>query len=152
MNGKPLPPESPDMKAMVAYFDWMKRETKPDGKVPGRGVGKIDRKKLPTADFTRVTDFVAPRTQLESVIADVFAQTLGLERVSVHDGFFELGGNSLLSIQCIAQLEERGLRLRPKWPRSCCRRREPRAAPAAAALPPPEARHTAAAAGVHDGC
>ena len=38
-------------------------------------VGKIDRKKLPTADFTRVTDFVAPRTQLESVIADVFAQT-----------------------------------------------------------------------------
>ncbi len=67
-------------------------------------VGKIDRKKLPTADFTRVTDFVAPRTQLESVIADVFAQTLGLERVSVHDGFFELGGNSLSATKLAAAL------------------------------------------------
>ncbi len=43
MNGKPLPSDSPDMKAMAAYFDWMKRETKPQDKVPGRGVGKIDR-------------------------------------------------------------------------------------------------------------
>lgn len=42
MNGKPLPVDSADMKAMVAYFDWMKRETKPADKVPGRGVGKID--------------------------------------------------------------------------------------------------------------
>lgn len=44
MNGKPLPVDSADMKAMVAYFDWMKGATKPEDKVPGRGVGKIDRK------------------------------------------------------------------------------------------------------------
>jgi thiosulfate dehydrogenase len=42
MNGKPLPVDSPDMKAMVAYFDWMKGQTKPGDKVAGRGVGKID--------------------------------------------------------------------------------------------------------------
>lgn len=42
MNGKPIPVDSADMKAMVAYFDWMKRETKPGDKVAGRGVGKID--------------------------------------------------------------------------------------------------------------
>lgn len=42
MHGKPLPLDSADMKAMVAYFDWMKRETKPGDKVAGRGVGKID--------------------------------------------------------------------------------------------------------------
>ncbi len=42
MNGKPLPPDGDDMKAMVAYFDWMKRETRPNDKVEGRGVGKID--------------------------------------------------------------------------------------------------------------
>ncbi len=42
MHGKPLPNDSADMKAMVAYFDWMKAETKPDGKIPGRGVGKVD--------------------------------------------------------------------------------------------------------------
>lgn len=41
MNGKPLPLESDDMKAMVAYFDWMKGATKPEDKVPGRGVGKV---------------------------------------------------------------------------------------------------------------
>ncbi len=42
MNGKALPVDSPDMKAMVAYFDWMKGATKPEDKVAGRGVGKID--------------------------------------------------------------------------------------------------------------
>ncbi|MBS1160076.1 MAG: cytochrome c [Proteobacteria bacterium] len=47
MNGKPLAVESPDMKAMVAYFDWMKRATKPEDKVPGRGIGKIDRAIVP---------------------------------------------------------------------------------------------------------
>lgn len=42
MNGKPLAVDSADMKAMVAYFDWMKKETKPQDKVAGRGVGKVD--------------------------------------------------------------------------------------------------------------
>lgn len=44
MNGKPLPVDSAEMKAMLAYFDWMKRETRPEDKVEGRGVGKIDAK------------------------------------------------------------------------------------------------------------
>ncbi len=47
MNGKPLAPEGADMKAMVAYFDWMKGATKPEDKVPGRGIGKIDPKLVP---------------------------------------------------------------------------------------------------------
>ena len=42
MSGTPLPPQSADMQAMVAYFDWMKNNTRPDDKVPGRGVGKVD--------------------------------------------------------------------------------------------------------------
>ncbi|MCE1236052.1 MAG: c-type cytochrome [Hyphomicrobiales bacterium] len=42
MNGKPLDPASDDMKAMIAYFEWMKGETKAGDKVPGRGVGKVD--------------------------------------------------------------------------------------------------------------
>ena len=42
MNGKPLAPQSADMQAMVAYFDWMKNNTRPEDKVAGRGVGKID--------------------------------------------------------------------------------------------------------------
>ena len=50
MHGKPLAPESADMKAMVAYFNWMKGATKPQDKVAGRGVGKIDRAIKPDAD------------------------------------------------------------------------------------------------------
>jgi thiosulfate dehydrogenase len=42
MNGKPLAADSPDLKAMVAYFNWMKGKTTPIDKVAGRGVGKID--------------------------------------------------------------------------------------------------------------
>lgn len=42
MNGKPLPVDSVEMQAMVAYFDWMKRETRPEAPVPGRGLGPID--------------------------------------------------------------------------------------------------------------
>jgi thiosulfate dehydrogenase len=42
MNGKPLAPQSADMQAMVAYFDWMKNNTRPEDKVAGRGVGKVD--------------------------------------------------------------------------------------------------------------
>ncbi len=50
MNGKPLPPDSDDMKAMVAYFDWMKGNTKKEDKVPGRGVGKVDPKLVPNVE------------------------------------------------------------------------------------------------------
>ena len=42
MDGKPLLVASPDMQAMVAYFDWMKMNTVPGDKVAGRGVGKVD--------------------------------------------------------------------------------------------------------------
>lgn len=50
MNGKPIPKDSDDMKAMVAYFDWMKGQTKPEDKVAGRGVGKFDRAIKPDPD------------------------------------------------------------------------------------------------------
>lgn len=53
MNGKPLPVDSADMKAMVAYFDWMKRETKPGDKVAGRGVGKVDQSIKPNTENGR---------------------------------------------------------------------------------------------------
>ncbi|SFP71610.1 Cytochrome c [Ralstonia sp. NFACC01] len=53
MNGKPLPVNSEEMKAMVAYFDWMKREAKPEDKVPGRGVGKIDKSLVPNVENGR---------------------------------------------------------------------------------------------------
>jgi len=47
MNGKPLAKDGPDMLAFLAYYDWMKGETKPEDKVEGRGIGKIDQTLIP---------------------------------------------------------------------------------------------------------
>jgi acyl carrier protein len=49
---------------------------------------------------------VAPRTAVEDTVAEVCAAVLGMERVGVHDNFFDLGGHSLLATQVIARLRE----------------------------------------------
>jgi len=69
--------------------------------------GKVDRRALPPPDGTRPDGddgFVAPRTPIEGVVAEIWAQVLGLERVGVRDNFFDLGGHSLLATQVIARL------------------------------------------------
>lgn len=53
MNGKPLPKESVDMRAMVAYYDWMKGGYKMGDKVPGRGIGKVNLELVPDAENGR---------------------------------------------------------------------------------------------------
>ncbi|NER79863.1 MAG: amino acid adenylation domain-containing protein, partial [Leptolyngbya sp. SIO1D8] len=76
--------------------------------------GKLDRQALPTPDVTRSEDsgiFVAPRTDIEVLLADIWAQVLRLEKVGIHDNFFELGGDSILSIQIISRLNQAGLQL-----------------------------------------
>lgn len=50
MNGKPLPLDSDELKAMVALFDWMRNETKPEDKIEGRGVGKVSTDIIPNAE------------------------------------------------------------------------------------------------------
>ncbi len=68
--------------------------------------GKIDRKALPKPDgeITREQEYVAPRTQSEEIIANIFASVLGIQTVGIHDNFFELGGHSLLATQLISRL------------------------------------------------
>jgi acyl carrier protein len=52
---------------------------------------------------------------MEKTIADVWKGVLGIESVSAHENFFEIGGHSLLSIQVVTQLEKRiGLRINPR--------------------------------------
>jgi len=70
--------------------------------------GKIDRRALASLEATpdRQTEGRAPRNPLESVVAMVWADALGLERVGVHDDFFALGGHSLLATRAIANMRE----------------------------------------------
>jgi amino acid adenylation domain-containing protein len=66
--------------------------------------GKIDRKALPEPDRTRPglgREFVAPRNPTEEILADIWSQVLGIEKVGVYDNFFELGGHSLLATQVV---------------------------------------------------
>ena len=63
---------------------------------------KVDRTALPPpAEFLDATehDYTAPRTDTETKIASIYCEVLQRQRVSVHDGFFELGGQSLLAIK-----------------------------------------------------
>lgn len=82
--------------------------------LPRTPSGKIDRKALPAPDVKRPdldVAFSAPTTSVQKTLADVWADLLAIDRVGIDDNFFDLGGNSLLSIQCVAQLEGHGLKL-----------------------------------------
>ncbi|KST65076.1 non-ribosomal peptide synthetase [Mastigocoleus testarum] len=68
--------------------------------------GKIDRKALPELDggISRENEYIAPRTQSEQIIANIFAQVLNIENIGIEDNFFELGGHSLLATQLISRI------------------------------------------------
>jgi acyl-CoA synthetase (AMP-forming)/AMP-acid ligase II/acyl carrier protein len=69
--------------------------------------GKVDRRSLPVPDQTRPeleSDYVAPRTPIEEVVADIWSDVLGLDRIGINDNFFELGGHSLKATQIVARV------------------------------------------------
>ena len=71
--------------------------------------GKVDRRALPEVSnetFAARTEYVAPRTVDEQAIAEICAEVLDLERVGVHDNFFDIGGNSLIATRLVFQLQE----------------------------------------------
>ncbi|MBR1143100.1 non-ribosomal peptide synthetase [Bradyrhizobium sp. AUGA SZCCT0431] len=77
--------------------------------------GKVDRKALPEPDQdTIVANYSAPEGATEEAIAAVWREVLGREQIGRNDNFFELGGDSILSLQIIARLRKRGIRLTPK--------------------------------------
>lgn len=70
---------------------------------------KIDRRALLALDYVGAEverAYVAPRTQVEEVLADIWAEVLGRERVGIDDDFFDLGGHSLLATQVIARVRD----------------------------------------------
>ncbi|TQN27789.1 non-ribosomal peptide synthase protein (TIGR01720 family)/amino acid adenylation domain-containing protein [Haloactinospora alba] len=72
--------------------------------------GKTDYRALPVPEWDAVgEDYQPPRSETERVLAEVFASVLGVSRVGVFDGFFALGGDSILSIQVVARARRQGV-------------------------------------------
>ncbi|MHC2522916.1 amino acid adenylation domain-containing protein, partial [Rhizobium leguminosarum] len=70
--------------------------------------GKLDRKALPVPDddaYARRA-YEAPQGEIETLLAGIWAELLGVERVGRHDNFFELGGHSLLAVRVLVRLTE----------------------------------------------
>ncbi|MFD3733820.1 non-ribosomal peptide synthase/polyketide synthase [Streptomyces sp. NPDC058632] len=78
--------------------------------------GKVDRRRLPEPDLSVAADTAhrAPRTGAERVLAGIWAELLGVERVGVDDNFFMLGGDSIVSIQVVSRARTAGLALTPR--------------------------------------
>ncbi len=79
--------------------------------------GKVDRSALEVIQTTRMEDditFVAPRTPTEEILAAIWAQVLAVEQVGIYNNFFELGGDSILSIQIVAKAYQAGIQITPK--------------------------------------
>ncbi|MEK6283902.1 MAG: amino acid adenylation domain-containing protein, partial [Acidobacteriota bacterium] len=71
--------------------------------------GKVDRRALSAPDSLRSEteqSYAAPRTPIEEVLASVWANLLGFEKVGINDNFFELGGHSLLATRLMSQITD----------------------------------------------
>ncbi|WP_341286231.1 non-ribosomal peptide synthase/polyketide synthase [Mycobacterium decipiens] len=75
--------------------------------------GKLDIRALPAPEYT-AGEYRAPTTPAEEILAGIYAQVLGLERVGVDDSFFELGGDSISAMQVAARARAAGLTCRPR--------------------------------------
>jgi acyl carrier protein len=75
-------------------------------RLPLNANGKVDRRMLPAPGRTRVgaaVTYAAPSTPDETALAEIFAALLRVDRVGVHDNFFDLGGHSLLATQVVSR-------------------------------------------------
>ncbi len=71
--------------------------------------GKVDRRALPAMEHEQPAarrEYVAPRTEIEEALAIICAEALGVEKLGVHDDFFELGGDSLMAIRAIFRIRK----------------------------------------------
>jgi len=74
--------------------------------------GKIDRKSLPMPDSSHALEsYAAPRNETEEVLADIWSDILGLDRIGINDNFFEIGGHSLLAINIVTRMRQVGMQV-----------------------------------------
>jgi len=76
--------------------------------------GKLDTRALPAPEFQDADHYRAPEDAVEEILAGIYAQVLGVEQIGVDDSFFDLGGDSISSMQVVARARAAGLLLRPR--------------------------------------
>lgn len=110
--GLPSPSADAELSGQVR---WFAEEALPAYMVPSAFVvmdalplnhnGKIDRRALPVPAWQEPAAVKQPpRTEAEELVAEIWAEVLGLDRIGVHDDFFALGGNSLLAIRVVSRI------------------------------------------------
>ena len=75
---------------------------------------KLDTRALPAPEYTDVDRYRAPTDAVEQILAGIYAQVLGLDRVGIDDSFFDLGGDSISSMQVVARARAAGVMCRPR--------------------------------------
>ncbi len=121
-----LVPARDQAPAIGEILDWA-RTGLPDAMVPAACVvlaalplaanGKVDKRALPTPEFSRAAvgvPFLAPRTPTEILLVEIWCDVLGNDRIGVNDNFFQVGGDSILSLQILSRAARQGLRLSAK--------------------------------------
>ncbi len=117
-------PQTDEHNEMIQQWRSNLRRSVPDYMVPDNFVmidampmtpnGKVDKKALAACDIAaaETVTYVAPRTDVEQLVAGIWTELLENEQVGIHDNFFELGGHSLIAVQVMARIEkETGKRL-----------------------------------------
>jgi len=80
----------------------------PVSEMPTTSNGKVDRAKLPEPDFGQILtqEYIAPRNKTEQALAAVWESTLKIEKIGVYDNFFQMGGDSIVSIRLISAINK----------------------------------------------
>lgn len=84
--------------------------------LPQTGNGKIDRRGLSKIEPTsnkQSSEFIPPQTPVQIELTNIWQQLLKVERVSIDDNFFRLGGDSIIVIQLVAKAREKGIKINP---------------------------------------
>jgi acyl carrier protein len=110
-----VPNEAIDREAIIAHLKtklpeymipaiWVEMEN-----LPLTPNGKIDRKAMPDPDITTLlsNEYIAPRNETEQALAGIWQELLSVEKVGVHDNFFDLGGHSLLAMRLVSAIRKR---------------------------------------------
>jgi len=77
-------------------------------RMPLTSNGKLDKKNLPAIELVREEEYVAPRNEVETILSDIFKEVLDVEQISIKDGFFALGGDSIKAISVVSKMREAG--------------------------------------------